>query len=131
MREATPSLPKYAFMAWCRVKQRYNFTFTFILLTLPLTAILYFLIKRYITSSKAPRKRVDNSCSAGRKIPQHFWNAKHYRVHNSWPQIFIFAEGMFVQHPSLRTTTTFQLSWAIYFIHSQLPSISKSHLFHP
>jgi hypothetical protein len=29
MREATPPLPQYAFMAWCSVKHRDNFTFTF------------------------------------------------------------------------------------------------------
>jgi hypothetical protein len=29
MRGAIPSLPQYAFMVWCLVKHRDNFTFTF------------------------------------------------------------------------------------------------------
>jgi hypothetical protein len=29
MRGAIPPLPQYAFMAWCLVKHRDNFTFTF------------------------------------------------------------------------------------------------------
>jgi hypothetical protein len=29
MRGAVPPLPQYAFMAWCLVKHRDNFTFTF------------------------------------------------------------------------------------------------------
>jgi hypothetical protein len=32
MSEAIPSLPQYAFMAWCLVKAQGNFTFTFMLL---------------------------------------------------------------------------------------------------
>jgi hypothetical protein len=31
MRRAIPPIPQYAFMAWCLVKYRDNFTFTFIL----------------------------------------------------------------------------------------------------
>jgi hypothetical protein len=30
MREAIPTLPQYVFMAWCLVKHRDNFAFTFI-----------------------------------------------------------------------------------------------------
>jgi hypothetical protein len=30
MRGAIPPLPQYAFMEWCLVKHRYNFTFTFL-----------------------------------------------------------------------------------------------------
>jgi hypothetical protein len=30
MRGAIPPLPQYAFMAWCSVKHKDNFTFTFI-----------------------------------------------------------------------------------------------------
>jgi hypothetical protein len=33
MRGAIPQLPQYAFMAWCLVKHRDNFTFTFIIVT--------------------------------------------------------------------------------------------------
>jgi len=28
MNEAIPPLPQYAFMAWCLVKHKHNFTFT-------------------------------------------------------------------------------------------------------
>jgi hypothetical protein len=35
MRGAIPQLPQYAFMAWCLVKHRDNFTFTFYVKKLP------------------------------------------------------------------------------------------------
>jgi hypothetical protein len=41
MRGAIPPLPQYIFMAWCLVKQRDNFTFTFILPTLIVVGDFY------------------------------------------------------------------------------------------
>jgi hypothetical protein len=43
MRGAIPPLPQYAFMAWCLVKHRDNFTFTFYLVLVKFV-ILYLLI---------------------------------------------------------------------------------------